>query len=672
MNFLYGLLGRGAIPDNSGTVSSYETASQISSNDLDPKRYVLEFLQQKTHLFDLLKDDPLNPSLSEPYDHKGIAYTLIKGCVQSGKSRIIHALCLYHTGYLGSNVLVMLRNFTDDYDQFQRGFRRFLLEFEEFLESYDTLDILEMPTIYYMGNIKRKKDNTLSRHEDMLEDISNGSNVILSLANHDQLSKLNECLDILAENNKVNFPLYVIIDEIDQIGYSLGDQFSPQFRYLVETNCEAVFGISATLFEPIQSRSLGFTTKNLYYLKPPADYKGVTDIQYHYIETSDKEIVEDKDLDNFLTDHKDHKPFQIKDKDEHPMIMMIKSERLIAQQDLLMAMIRTKFKTEYTVIIYNGTNCKLYSHLLKNTKIILPVCKKKGIEKDPCVHYFNNTPIPYVLQYLKNHGGATRFPRIIIIAYKLVGRGINIVSEDFGWHLTHMFYRPSKSSDITTMIQSMRLCGIYHDNIPLQCYLPQKDYENLYKGYMLQEDIFQQLGTIDSEKNEKQELVEWLKEKQFYKEKIPRCRLYKNQRFKGNITEDKEEDGGMSMAEFNKDRCITEMLNHKSENTMNNVKPMDQKEFARLTNDKNGMFKKWAEPTNQSAIARFMREGLDPKKEYTKKEITDLWKEFTKESLTCLCNSHIGKSKGYGKILTRKNNKYYLNKELIIAFEKYF
>jgi len=672
MDFLYNLIGNQTVSESSDAESVYETASQITDSiSPNPKRYILDFIKEKTHLFDLVKDDPHNPTLSEPYDHKGIAYTLIKGCVQSGKSRIIHALCLYHTGYLESNVLVMLRNFTDDYDQFQRGFKRFLLEFEEFLESFDTLDMIEIPNIYYAGNIKRRKDNTLFRHEDMLDDISKGANVILSLANHDQLSKINDCLDIVAENNNINFPLYVIIDEIDQIGYSLGDQFSPQFRYLVETNCEAVFGISATLFEPIQSRSLGFDTKNLYYLKPPGDYKGVTDIQYHYIEPSDGDTLNDKDLNDFLNNHKDHKPFQIKDKDEHPMITMIKSERLIAQQDLLMKMIMKTFKKEYTVLTYNGTNCKLYSHHLNKIKIVLPICKKKGMEKEPSVHYFNNTPIPYVLQYLKNNGGALRFPRIIIIAYKLVGRGINIVSEDFGWHLTHMFYRPPRSSDITTMIQSMRLCGIYHDNIPLQCYLPQKDYENLYKGYMLQEDIFQQLSTIT--KDEKKELMDWLEEKQFYKEKIPRCRLYKNKRFRGNVTDVMDEDGGMTMEEFNKDRCITEMLNHKKDEK-SEKELIDPKELERLTNDKNGMFKKWSDPTNQSAIARFMREGLDPEKQYTKKEILDLCKEYGIHQLKHICTSgnKLKSNKNYGQIIMKKNNNYIIYPELVSRFQKYF
>jgi hypothetical protein len=248
------------------------------------------------------------------------------------------------------------------------------------------------------------------------------------------------------------------------------------------------------------------------------------------------------------------------------MIMMIKTERLIAQQDVLMQIIKNQYKYNYTIITYNGTNCKLYSHSLQD-KIILPICKKKSQYKNN-IHSFNNTPLPYVLQYLKNNGGAKKFPRIIIIAYKLVGRGINIVSEDFGWHLTHMYYKPSKSTDVTTMIQSMRLCGIYNDNITLQCYIPQTDYENMYKGYMLQEDIFRQLNEA---KNEEKELKKWLEEKKFHKEKIPKCPLYRKQKFRGIVANIEKEDKGMTMDEFNKDRCITKTLKYQKNEDNENI-----------------------------------------------------------------------------------------------------
>jgi len=559
MDFFYDLIGYGRYGRYGKDSSSiYKTASTISSiideeEDLIyfDKQIIIDFLKQKTELFNLILDNSLVKKNNDDID-----YTLIKGCVQSGKSRIIYSLCLYLSCYIKSNIVIILRNFTHDYDQFLRGFQRFVMEFQDYIELNGVFD-LEQPNIYYIGNIKRKKDNSLYNHEDMIQDMSNTSNVIVALANSEQLSKINDCIDLLCENNGKNYPLNVIIDEIDQIGYSQGDQFSPQLSYLIKNNTDSLFGISATLFEPLQSNTLGFTTKKIYYLKPSDKYKGIPDIHYHYIEKNDQDILNDQDLHKLLQDHRIHEPFQINHKESHPMILLIKTERLIAQQDKLMLSIKKRYKLDYTVITYNGTNCKLYSYHLKDKKIILPSCKKKGQYKDE-MHCFNNTPLGYVLQYLKNNGGAFQYPRIIIIAYKLVGRGINIVSVDFEWHLTHMFYRPCLSTDVTTMIQSMRLCGNYNDNIKLQCYMPQKDYENMYKGYMLQEDIFSQLNKFDNE--EEKQLKHWFTQKKFYGEKIPRCKLYKNKKFEGNITQKENEDQGMTMDIFNRYRCITKML----------------------------------------------------------------------------------------------------------------
>jgi hypothetical protein len=97
---------------------------------------------------------------------------------------------------------------------------------------------------------------------------------------------------------------------------------------------------------------------------------------------------------------------------------------------------------------------------------------------------------------------------------------------------------------------------------------------------------------------------------------------------------------------------------------------MDTRELNRLTNPTSGMFKKWASPTNQSAIARFMREGLDPNREYTKREITALCREYRIQV------AHLtGKRRGtqiHGIILAKHNDHYSLHADLRPHFEKYF
>ena len=587
MKFLYDLLGisKTPLPDEVSLESAATTTTTPSPSPF-MKEITKNFLRERTRLFELIGDTTLGSDVAHPH-------SLIKGCVQSGKSRIIHAVCLYTTLVLDHNVVVVVRNFTDDYDQFRRGFEKFLIEYQEFVD--EGIDDIDLPNVYYTGDLKRNKDGELHHHEDLLEDLSSGTNVIMALANYDQVSKLTDCFDFLDENDPGHKPLQIIIDEVDQLGHAMGDRFGPQLDHLINNKGNGVIGISVTLFQSlqdqpavvsqhaelgsapfadrvaqqpvalvtgrrsVQTEKFGFKTGRVYYLTPPPGYKGITDIIYHFIEPTDGNLLTDPDLDRFLETHHTHEPYSIHTNDKHPMITLIKTERLIAQQDLLFEKITKKYKDDFTVITYNGTSCKMYSSSLKKEKLVLPVCKRKGIYKNG-VHTFKNTPLPYVMQYLKNNGGAQKFPRVIIISYKLVNRGINIVSEDFGWHLTHMFYRPSSSVDVTNLIQSMRLCGIYHDTIPLQCYIPKKDYENLYKGHMLQEELFERILFIKAKAENDRTLLDFVQETVVNKNKVPKCALYRNKRYVGQTTEVEGEDTGWSMKKFDSKRCGVKML----------------------------------------------------------------------------------------------------------------
>jgi len=615
---------------------------------------LLRFLRLHTRIFDLLPD-------------LRVATTLLKGAVQSGKSRIIFALCLLHSVMDSSNVLVMVRNFTDDYDQFRRNFLAFLGEYEAFLlsngiRSDDIADLI--PSFFYIGSVKEDRHGNLSRHEDMCEDMTRGRCVMIALANDRQLGVFNDCHDMIDDVAD----LVVIVDEADQLVYSEGAQFTPQLECLLE-NATHLYGISATIYEAFYDPNGYFSTDRVFYLTPPVDYKGLSSLVYESISKTRKGLSDDQDLDSFLEREKDRPPFPIGNDSRHPRIVLVKTESLISEQDKLMTSLLSRYKEEYTIITYNGTCCKICSPALVGVRMTLPLChKKQASSSTDQIHVFNHCALPYVLQYLKDNGGADRFPRILILSYKLVGRGINIVSADFGWHLTHMFYRPSRGTSVTAMIQSMRLCGIYEDNIPLTCIMEKDRYEDMYKGYMLQEDMFRRVKETRTDKT----LTEWMRSQKFLKDKIPNGTLYKKDRFRGEITDKTEEDEGMTMEEFNQGRCITKTMVIPAL-IQRKIMDMDPKEYERLTNDKDGMFKEWAKITNQSVIARFMREGLDPKREYTKKEITDLWETFAPNTgIKSLMKFCVGKSRSYGEIITQKNDRYFLIETLRDAFDRYF
>jgi hypothetical protein len=103
-----------------------------------------------------------------------------------------------------------------------------------------------------------------------------------------------------------------------------------------------------------------------------------------------------------------------------------------------------------------------------------------------------------------------------------------------------------------------------------------------------------------------------------------------------------------------------------------NIPEMNEIEYQRLTNDRNGMFKRWSVITNNTAIAQFMREGIDPTKEYTKRELTELWKQYAKESFSHLFERVSGKSLGYGQIIIKHNDVYKLHPKLVLKFNEFF
>ena len=680
-----------------------EAAPFVSEQQL-PRRILLEkFLREKTRLFDLFPGDGSSGSSnssssnssssnssssnSSSGEGKNHSSTLIKGAVQSGKSRILFALCLLHGTYQqNANVMVLVRNFTDDYDQFQRNFRAFLDEYSEFLLQQPEIetddDVLEyLPSFYYMGNVKKIKQNGMLRnHEDLCEDLVKGQCVVIALANDHQTSMMNDCLDIVAAASSSERELWVMIDEADQLIYSEGDKFTPQLDALLERS-HHVYGISATLYETFYDPNQRFCTDRVFYLTPPPEYKGIDQLAYESIRKTCNGLMEDEDLEQFLQRQCDKEPFWIRSSEKHPMMTLIKTENLITEQDRLLHKIQTRFPKQYTIITYNGTCTKLYSESLCGERIVLPVCRKKQSSSSSThdLHVFHNCALPYLLQYLKENGGAERFPRILIISYKLVGRGINIVSADFQWHLTHMFYRPSKGTSVTSMIQSMRLCGNYQDTIPLTCLMEKEYYENMYKGHRLQEDLFYRIQNESTGSKEDDDppksLTEWLQTQKFMKDKIPDTVLYKKKGFQGKITDRESEDQGMSMTEFNQNRCITPSLTLSLPPIP--TPQLDQKEKHRLTNDQNGMFKKWAQLSNTSAIAVFMREGLDPKKTYDRSEIQSLCKKHKIQlsHICCTKNQFRKGSQIHGQLLWKHHQTpphYSLHPCLVKDFEKYF
>ena len=101
--------------------------------------------------------------------------------------------------------------------------------------------------------------------------------------------------------------------------------------------------------------------------------------------------------------------------------------------------------------------------------VVMSVNKVLFINGKPKI--LSQKTINKIIDYLHSHS------RIIFISNRLASRCYNYSSSDFSRHLTHQAIQEVKncsSVTLTSLIQKMRLCGIYNDNPTLTIFVTQQ------------------------------------------------------------------------------------------------------------------------------------------------------------------------------------------------------
>jgi hypothetical protein len=155
--------------------------------------------------------------------------------------------------------------------------------------------------------------------------------------------------------------------------------------------------------------------------------------------------------------------------------------------------------------VYNGEGVYLYSPDRLDNEIIgdegesaegiVPSDRYSQYISDCDVLHFKKAGIKHALQYFKQR--AQTPTHIVIIAGLMVGRGLNIVSSDYQWHLTHQILRVSDTADISDLIQKLRLLGIFRDSLPLRLFLTKKEATNLKKGHFLHNTLLDGAESVE-------------------------------------------------------------------------------------------------------------------------------------------------------------------------------
>ena len=465
---------------------------------------------------------------------------LLYGQIQSGKTEALLATCLV-TQQTNIPTLFLIPNLSNGwYGQLKPRIYSFNQKYSTSLHAI------------YVGELKT---------DELKEKLIQFPNVVLvCLANSAQLGR---CADMLEHQ-----PFHMIMDEADQMYKDDETVFSPIFQLLINES-KMIFVVSATTFKLWFEAELH--TKTTHLLSIPEQYKGLNHFGYQwtnldkhkYIAIGNGPVKEaDHSFSLWMDDLLQEPVFTYKKEKQlvkHPIIGLYKGTDEIKLHSNIQNEIRRDFPS-VTTFTYDSKGIILYSPFLQHSSIhIHGGCYKLKHGK----YVIENRSVSEILQYLKDNGGAERFPVIVIISGRLANRMFSFVSKDYEWHLTHQRLYMSNSADCTTLLQSVRLCGIYHDDIPLTLSCDIELFNSLRKAFELQQHIIEKLY-----QEERQMTVEeFVKEGHVEKTQIPKRKLVAGHSYNkqiGTIQQpllkqsfDSEEDRGLEIL-F---RMITEKKN---------------------------------------------------------------------------------------------------------------
>ncbi len=382
-------------------------------------------------------------------------YTVIKGHVQSGKTNfMICASALFVS--MGYSVVHLLRDRTSDRDQIHGRLLRFQ-------EDHNKAFGQTMRVIKTAGAGAKSVDSP---------------QIYLALCNKPSVTKV---LSIVGSSER---PYILFIDEVDFV--DSGDA-TKKYEAIqsMKKGAYCVFGVSATIMDPLGKENI--TSKNIILLGTESKhgvYKGVDRIQLLEVDPKCKYtglvdsnlFKEDEGLKEFVDEFVTRQPIRYA-KGTYPNICLVnicrtKGPCFKAQADL------GKSHPKLATIVYNGDGISF---------------------RQGRTSFKERTTISSCLQKLKDNGGVAKYPHIMIFAGDLAGRCISFVSEDYTWHLSDQRLLISSSCDEPELIQKIRLCGVYNDDIPLRLYATKKTISELRKAYLRQEEIICALKSHESD-----------------------------------------------------------------------------------------------------------------------------------------------------------------------------
>jgi hypothetical protein len=472
-------------------------------------------------------------------------YYLIYGAVQSGKTQFLQGIALAHIFWSRCPVIVILRNCRGDAQQLSNRCSNFIRQQKAYFSEFG-INAIDTIKYFYVGGNKTQQS---------LRAAITGCNMIVCIANKTQLNRLAQVIS-------ADTRYATVIDEADSVAYGEDQvEFRKTLHESVLQYSGRTYVVTATTFNIIfTERKIPST--NIINLPIRAEYRGLDKIQMKVIDPKNDTELEDylrllstRNAYEHNIDDGLHKGLK---KTDHPVIMLIKKfHKKIKQQELARQVVEIGNWSE--VIVFNGDGLTMYSKYIEQLSEIITrgvqgdtfSIKKKSFhiedsEGRACIVV--KAQIDEGLQYyreLHKSSKSTRISHLAVVSESMADRGISFVSKDYKWHLTTQYYEPSKKVTADSIIQSIRLCGNYQDDLPSVLYSTEKVCDDLSKSFLIQKEMLMRLKSSEKVRS----IPKILKRIPLNSEKVPKKRKFGIKEAELNIVEG--DDGGVPISEYN-------------------------------------------------------------------------------------------------------------------------
>ena len=382
-----------------------------------------------------------------------------KGKIQSGKTKfmIIMNLLLASLGY---TPVFILRNYEADVYQLWENFQEEKKQAEE------------KHGVFPFGlKILGKREPVRAKYV-----------LYVALSNVAQLRKI-----------KLLPSLCLTMDEVDTM--ECNDRQKSKLLAELKETATIVLGVSATIMDTLINNTI--QAQQIIQLPLPEDYKGLTQLTFSeirgkYTGSHSKAIdrPENQDLMSYVDLFAQKSALG-----QHPQMTLITVARCVETNETFQNAIRVRYQGVATILL-RGKDIQLtvegvaYTPRLyqfeRKQQIVLPGL---NVPEPGFVAKRQKPSIRSCIQWFKNNGGVARFPRIMIIAGEMAGRGISFTSLDYEWHLTEQFFLPSDGCDEPELIQKIRLCGRYRDELTLTLFTTADVWSDLKKADARLEEV---------------------------------------------------------------------------------------------------------------------------------------------------------------------------------------